>query len=534
MIGSCTGVNVSLHPQEVGWKRGLRIPIVSHSRVQLRLATAQNARLRDKNLTAKTRLDWSQDSDGINLERMTPNLIAYGALLAWPIVAAVLFATRPFREATIWTILGGYLLLPVGTIIKFEMIPAFDKNSVPNLVALVGCIVVAGRVPRLIRRFGLPDILILMLLVSPFITSALNTDDIRVGDIILPGVGYYDGGSALLSQFIFFIPFLLARHFLRSAEDTVLLLRVLVIAGLAYSLPMLFEVRMSPQLHTWIYGYFPHSFLQQYRDGGFRPVVFLGHGLVVAFFCMTTVLAATALWRTNTRIAKIPPAGVAAYLGVVLVFCRSLGALTYGVVLAPLVRWATPRTQFRVAVVLAAIALSYPMLRTMDLVPTRFLLETASSVSADRAQSLGVRFENEDILLAHAHERKWFGWGRFGRNRVYDEESGRDVSITDGRWIIMLGTFGVFGFLAEFGLLALAVFRAASALRFAEEPADRVYLAALGVIVAINMIELLPNSTFSPWTWLLAGALLGRAEALRSGARQRIVQWNVSRGAVAN
>src|SRR5205807_10200386 len=83
------------------------------------------------------------------------------------------------------------------------------------------------------------------------------------------------------------------------------------------------------------------------------------------------------------------------------------------------------------------------------------------------------------------------------------------------------GQFGLFGFLAEFGLLALPVFRAASALRFAESMPERVFLAALSLILAVNVVDLLPNSGLNPWTWLLAGALLGRAEELRALARQR-------------
>src|SRR6202008_4639029 len=117
----------------------------------------------------------------------------------------------------------------------------------------------------------------------------------RIGAIFLPGVRYYDAVSALLSQFIFFIPFILARQFLRSAEANTLLLRALVIAGLAYTVPMLFEIRFSPPLHTWIYGYSPHDFIQQVRDGGFRPVVFIGHGLGVAFFALMAILASAAL-----------------------------------------------------------------------------------------------------------------------------------------------------------------------------------------------------------------------------------------------
>jgi hypothetical protein len=37
--------------------------------------------------------------------------------------------------------------------------------------------------------------------------------------------------------------------------------------------------------------------------------------------------------------------------------------------------------------------------------------------------------------------------------------------------------------------------------------------------MAINMIELLPNSTLHSWSWLVAGALLGCSETVL--ARQR-------------
>src|SRR5262249_15877679 len=158
-----------------------------------------------------------------------------------------------------------------------------------------------------------------------------------------------------------------------------------------------------------------------------------------------------------------------AYLGGMLVLCRTLGALAYGAILMPLVRWAKPRTQLRVAVVLVAITLAYPMLRTEDLVPTTFVVDAAGAVDADRAASLKVRFDNGKMGVGRGGERIWLGWGRWGRNRIYSEEdAGKDMSITDGRWIITLGTFGLFGFFAEFGLLALSVLRMASALRFVE------------------------------------------------------------------
>ena len=70
---------------------------------------------------------------------MTPNLFATAALLAWPVVVIVLYHQRPIGQATLWSILGAYLLLPVGAYIKFEGIPPFDKESIPSLAALLCC-----------------------------------------------------------------------------------------------------------------------------------------------------------------------------------------------------------------------------------------------------------------------------------------------------------------------------------------------------------------------------------------------------------
>ncbi len=448
------------------------------------------------------------------------NWFATLVLLAWPFIALWLYQTRPVNQATLWTILGGYLLLPVGASIKLaEGIPQLDKISIPSLAALAGCFFFARRPLRFSNGFGLAEVLLLVLLISPFVTSQLNADPVMSGSVLLPAVGSYDGLSATAAQFLFIVPFFLGRQLLKRAGDIEEILRTLVIAGLVYSLPMLFEMRMSPQLHFWLYGYHPSQFVQQIRDGGFRPTVFIGHGLTVAFFAMTTTVAATALWRTRTRAIKMPPAAVTAYLVTILILCKSLGALIYGAIVLPLACFARPRLQVRLAVIFVIFALAYPLLRTADLIPTNYMLAAASSISAKRADSLQVRFDQEQQLLDKAQLRMFFGWGRYGRNRIFDEW-GNDTSVTDGRWVITLGVFGLFGFLAEFGLLALTVCRAASALRFAESPRDGVFLAALALIVAISVVDLLPNSSLTSWSWLLAGALLGRTEALRSAALQ--------------
>ena len=54
------------------------------------------------------------------------------------------------------------------------------------------------------------------------------------------------------------------------------------------------------------------------------------------------------------------------------------------------------------------------------------------------------RFDNENILIQKALQGSFFGWGGFGRSRVYDE-SGKDISVSDGLWIITFGQYGIYG-----------------------------------------------------------------------------------------
>jgi hypothetical protein len=174
-----------------------------------------------------------------------------------------------------------------------------------------------------------------------------------------------------------------------------------------------------------------------------------------------------------------------------------------------------------VAVLFVLLALLYPTLRKYELVPLDRLVDAAESVSADRAESLAYRFENEQILLQHAHEQPWFGWGGWGRNLVHDPQTGKTETITDGRWIIVVGMFGAVGFVAEFGLLAAPVLLLGARIRRA--PAELIGAGGgtLAVILAITMIDMLINAPLVPYVWMIAGALLGQAELLKAGARGR-------------
>lgn len=420
-------------------------------------------------------------------------------------------------QATVGTILGAYLLLPVGTIIKFEALPPIDKNTVPTVCALVGCLVFhnKGTLARRIGNSGFSVVVGLLSLTYVFgglVSSLMNGDPIYSGARFIPGTGVYDGISAIEAAILVLIPFHLGRRFFGNPEDSAEIIRLLVIAGLTYSVLLLFEIRFSPQLHLWLYGFYPTDFQQQIREDGFRPMAFTGHGLIATFFLMTTIAASAAMAKARSKVWNFPASRANIYLGIVLVLCKSAAALVYAATAGGLIWLTKPQVQVRVAVIIVTFALCYPMLRAFDVVPTGAIVNFISSMNEQRSRSIEYRFQNEDLLLDRASKRPLFGWGRYGRNRVYDPETGKDIAVTDGRWIQTLGQFGLLGFISEFGLLSLAVYRSISAIKFCRDGREKIFFAALSLIVSLSVVDLLPNSTLRPWTWFVCGALLGRGE----------------------
>lgn len=431
-----------------------------------------------------------------------PNTIAYAALIIWPFVTLILFASQRPAHALIWGLLGGYLLLPVNTEFDLPGVPALDKASIPSVAALVGALIFAGpRALRLPRKWWLLALMVLYVL-SPMLTVLTNRDPLLFGSVILPGLKPYDAFSAAAYNGIDLIPFLLGYNLLRTANSQDYLLRSLVAAMLFYSLLMLVEIRLSPQLHSWTYGFFPHSFDQQIRDGGFRPVVFLGHGLLVAILTSMTIVAAASLARRRTQIFGVSAWFWLAYLMCIMVLCRSLGALILTVTALPAALFIQRGGVRLICALVATSVLIYPIMRGADLVPVQALADQVAVANSERASSFQVRIDNEDSLLEHAAQRPLFGWGGYGRNRIYDKETGKDLSITDGTWVIVIGIHGWAGYIATFGLLCLPLL--GIWLRGAHVSAAG---AALSLILAVNLLDLLPNSSLTPITWLLAGAL---------------------------
>lgn len=475
---------------------------------------------------------------------VVPNAFAYLALAAWPVVAFLLFRALPRPAALIWTVVGGYLLLPTGAGVDLPMIPTLDKTLIPALCAAIlslmsrdlpaarrtvsapaAATAAASASPSWGSRrqasvtaeanmatprspIGLLEWLLLAgMVLGPLVTAMQNAEPFVSGVRWIQGLTPYDGVSAMLAGLIYILPYLLARRYLGGEKQHVTLLTILCLAALAYSLLALVEVRMSPQLSRWVYGFLFADFIHSMRDGGFRPVAFLQGGLWLVLFLAMGLLAAAVLSRVQLQ-RRTKWLAAAGWLLVTIVLCRSLGALVIAIALLPVAALMRVRAQLIVAAVVAATIVAYPALRGAGVIPVDTIMALAESISADRAGSFNVRLVNEDALLAHANEKPLAGWGGWGRSRIYDPDSGKDISITDGSWIIAIGTSGWLGYVAQFGLLTLPIFILAVRRRRREIP---LATGGLCLVLAANLIDLIPNATLTPVTWLVAGAIMSRA-----------------------
>jgi hypothetical protein len=447
-------------------------------------------------------------------------------LMLWVPIAVLAFgATKPLKAA-LFVLLGGVVLLPERAAFDFPLLPPFDKNAIACAMAFFGATLLCRRKMATARPFRGPDVFFLLIVVGNVGTALTNGDPLtygggydydgvtRTATVDLPPITTYDILSMTVRDFLgVFMPFYIGRALFRTREDAIILCKGLVVAGLVYVPFMLLEMRLSPQLHYWAYGYYANFFGHAVRGAGFKPTVFMDNGLAVAMFILSACVAAAVLHRLRVGIMGIPAIVALGILWIALLLSRNVGANVYALAALPLVLTSRGALASRLAVVLFALVVAFPVLRSTDQFPAEALVDVAAKRSVERAQSLQYRFENEEVLLEKARERVWFGWGGFGRNRVFDER-GKDVSVTDGEWIITLGSKGVVGFVGIFGLLLVPILIARRRAPKIAVQQDRQIVDALTLLVAMNAVDMLPNAVFNVLPIFMAGALAGLSDGM--------------------
>jgi len=81
---------------------------------------------------------------------------------------------------------------------------------------------------------------------------------------------------------------------------------------------------------------------------------------------------------------------------------------------------------------------------------------------------------------------------------------------------------GTFGFLLYYIFLLTPMYYATKNIKYIDNPKERVYFSLLSLMLAICIIDSVPNTGMGIINWLLAGALMGQSEYLKKQSIQKI------------
>jgi hypothetical protein len=419
------------------------------------------------------------------------------------------------RRAIVIGLTAGWLLLPSVTL----AIPGFIDFDKRISMAIGGVVVaVFFDFPRVARfRRSWSDLPVLLWCLCSF-PSALSND-----------LGLYDGLATSLREILVWgIPWILGRLYLADLRGLRLLCAATFVGGVLYAPLCLWEIRMSPSLHAAVYGESTYAGVTYADLGSFgsRPSVFMRNPLELGMFLTAACLCGWGLILAGNRrsLWGFPSGFLLGILAIVAILSKNLGATALLGFAAAVLAIALRRRSFSPLIATAMIFPTYLAIRTTRIWSGDQIVAVATSIHKDRGKSFAFRLINEEMLADKALEHPLFGWGGWGRSRVYDEE-GQDVTIPDGLWIITLGTNGLFG------LSALTLFFMTPVLTCARRIPRRllsgqwvpIVLTHLAIWVVVAL-DCLVNNFPSPLAILAAGGLCSLPDMRRmriDGPRKR-------------
>lgn len=423
------------------------------------------------------------------------------AMFGWLAVVVLLFAMLPPRRAVLTAFIGGWLFLPMAAY-SLPGLPDYTKMSA-TCFGILGAVILFDARRLMTFRPAWFDLPMAIWCVCPFASSMSN------------GLGPWDGFTAAVAQTVTWgLPYLIGRMYFNDMDAIRELAIAVFIGGLIYIPFCLIEMRISPQLHRMVYGYHQHDFIQTIRGDGYRPMVFMQHGLMVAMWMTTAALLGFWLWRRQvlTSLFRIPMSVLVGAVSLIALLSRSFGAMGLLVVGAGAL-WFTTTTRSRLAlIVILAVPGTYMTVRATGMWDGRNAVRLVeSTVGLDRSRSLSERFRFEGILLEKARQQPVYGWGGWGRNRVYNDR-GDDITKTDGLWIITLGKFGVVGLVSMTLMMQMPLMLVTRKVPPAMWGHPTVApLAVLAIIPGLYAVDCLPNAMINPIFILIVGALTGMA-----------------------
>lgn len=442
------------------------------------------------------------------------------SLFSWVPISIAWFMVLKPQRAVLLTVIGGWLLLPMA-VYNIPGIPAYTKNTAIALGLVLGGRI-SGKRSAVNFRWRIYDLPMLVYCLCPIATSLAN------------GLGLYDGLSVSFQQIIIWgIPYLAGRVYFGTIDDLRDLCLGIVVGGLVYVPLCWYEIRMSPQLSNIFYGFFPHSFAQHLRYGGFRPIVFMQHGLMVALWMAVCSVVAYWLWRSGREkaVANISIKIAFFLLALTTVLCKSVNgwfALLAGILCYRLYRNSQSNRLLKLLVVLIP---AYLAMRLFGIISANTIEDWAGHfVNADRVESLGWRLLQEDLFSERALMRPVFGWGGYMRGWPIDPETGERVKIMiDSTWLIALSMFGFVGLVSFVMAILNGPWQILRNIKggMASPDDSTAYPIVLAVIVVLFAIDSLFNGMVNPIYILASGGLVAYIVNQKAAANSLIsTRWH--------
>ncbi|MDF3128261.1 hypothetical protein P0Y35_03530 [Kiritimatiellaeota bacterium B1221] len=416
-----------------------------------------------------------------------------------------LFSKNPGRPgfAVIVGFLATFMFLP-NHHYPLPLFPDYDKISAAGYAVLLGTAMFHSERFKTVH-FSAWDLPIMVWCCVPFFTSISNA------------LGAYDGLNALLGRGIQWgVPYIIGRIYFQDRQSMEALCLGFFVGTLVYIPFCLYEVVMSPRLHKIIYGFHPHDFGQAKRGGGWRPVVFMHHGLMNSMWMVSGFLSGFSL-ALSGRLKKLLPPLLKPYtlpmlllLFITILLLKSTGALALllmGIMVLVFTRITRISLPLRILMILPFL---YVTTRSLSIWDGQNLIDGVASIaSTERTGSLEYRINNETILTEHAWKRPVLGWGEWKRSFVTND-LGEIVSVPDGLWILAFGKSGYIGLYALIALFFVPPF-----LFLKNFPTSRwrepevVAILAAPLLIMLFALDSLLNDMFNPLMLLLAGGLVG-------------------------
>lgn len=478
------------------------------------------------------------------------DLVSHLALFLWFPIVLVLFQRLPPHRALIAAFVAGTLFLP--EILQFKHMPEAPEPMVLVILKATKINVISSS--ALLASFVFDfsrwlsfrprwfDIPMLMWCAVPFISD--YTNDVALYECIV---------ASRDQTLAWGLPYFLGRLYLGSAERIRDVALGLVLGGLAYVPFCLFEIVKGQEMHYRVYGFHQNDPTQSIRGLGNRPVVFLEHGLAVGLWMVVATMMAVWLWQTKalTKIDwwpgkySLPVKRAAMILLVVTALINSTGAMALGVLgiiamyqtrwigwpillvglllISPLyvggriatgqepVGWMTAKfDNEKIEKELEKKAMAKPLFG-WGVTGQQFIGGLTLLFGAERTASLQFRLKYEDLFMEKALLKPLFGWGDTGEARKFPGVKKQDDEpISDGLWIIALGSYGIVGLASVWAAILLP------AVRFMLRHPPRLWVqpifapaAVVSLILIMFMIDNLLNAIFNPVYVLMAGGLAG-------------------------